>query len=104
MLCSVRHLLLKVFVYRNLVKALPWFTSVREKLQDPAYAGWFLSFNGSGSYHVPQCDANFDPPRCSNFYHDQDQSPGYPSGDGSCSEPCDCGEGQCGDIVLLVRH
>lgn len=28
-----------VFVYRNLVKALPWFSSVRAKLDDPAYSG-----------------------------------------------------------------
>jgi hypothetical protein len=28
-----------VFAYRNLVKALPWFTAVREKLDDPQYAG-----------------------------------------------------------------
>ena len=27
-----------VFVYRNIVKALPWFASVREKLDDPACA------------------------------------------------------------------
>ena len=27
-----------VFVYRNVVKALPWFASVREKLDDPACA------------------------------------------------------------------
>lgn len=33
-----------VFVYRNLVKALPWFSTVREKLQDPAYSGFFLKF------------------------------------------------------------
>ena len=26
----------KVFVYRNMVKALPWYASVREKLVDPA--------------------------------------------------------------------
>ena len=25
------------WVYRNVVKALPWFTSVREKLTDPMY-------------------------------------------------------------------
>ena len=30
----------KVFVYRNMIKALPWFTSVRKKLTDPAYAPW----------------------------------------------------------------
>ena len=34
----------RVFVYRNLVKALPWYTSVREKISDPNYAGWFLHF------------------------------------------------------------
>ena len=29
-----------VFVYRNVVKALPWFASVRAKLDDPKYSGW----------------------------------------------------------------
>jgi hypothetical protein len=122
----------RVFVYRNLVKALPWFTQVREKIQvprhvsswctefscgrphplcvcvfvcgrptrqkDPAYAGWFLKFSGTGNYHVPDCDANYSPPRCSDFYHDQDQTPEHPHGDGSCVKPCDCGEGvPCGE-------
>ena len=32
----------KVLVYRNLVKALPWMEEVREKLEDPAYFGWFM--------------------------------------------------------------
>ena len=32
----------KVFVYRNLVKALPWFESVRRKIEDPRYSGFFL--------------------------------------------------------------
>ena len=27
----------KVWVYRNLVKALPWFTDVRVKINDPQY-------------------------------------------------------------------
>lgn len=59
----------RIFVYRNLVKALPWFTSVREKISDPAYSGWFLKFSGSGNYHVPACDNNYDPPLCSEYYH-----------------------------------
>jgi hypothetical protein len=62
---------IRVLVYRNLVKALPWFTSVREKINDPAYAGWFLHFSGKGDYHVPQCDSNWKPPRCTELYHDQ---------------------------------
>ena len=39
---------LRCFVYRNLVKALPWYTSVREKINDPAYSGWFLPFKPGG--------------------------------------------------------
>lgn len=48
----------KVFVYRNLVKALPWYTGVREHTDDPAYADWFLPFAAvppkpDGTYYVP---------------------------------------------------
>jgi len=61
-------------------RALPWFSTVREKLTDPAYSGFFLKFAPSGplpngSYHVPQCDDNYDPPLCTPFYHDQEQTP-----------------------------
>lgn len=68
----------KVFVYRNIVKALPWFTTVREKINDPAYAGFFLPLlpGGSrpdGTYYVDPCDHNFNPPRCTTLYHDYEQ-------------------------------
>jgi hypothetical protein len=58
-------------------QALPWFSTVRAKLEDPAYAGFFLKFKPggafpNGSYHVPNCDADYDPPLCSAFYHDQE--------------------------------
>ncbi len=96
----------RIFVYRNLVIAYPWFPSVREKLVDPAYAGWFLKFGAppfsNGSYHVPRCDGAFSPPLCSAFYHSQDQTPGYPSGDGDCPGPCDCGGVPCG--FYLFNH
>merc|ERR1712070_408890 len=87
----------KVFVYRNLVKALPWYTDVRIKLDDPAYSGWFLKFKDgiNGSYHVPACTGR----KCSPFYHDQDQTPEYPHGDGSCTEECDCGDQPCGEYL-----
>ncbi len=42
-----------IFVYRNFVKALPWFTSMSKKTQDPAYSGWFLTYIGSGTYKCP---------------------------------------------------
>ena len=60
-----------VFVYRNLVKALPWFSTVREKILDPAYAGWFTRFSGKDDYHVPECAAE-NKSKCSMFYHGTD--------------------------------
>jgi hypothetical protein len=30
----------RVWAYRNTIKALNWYSSVREKLDDPAYASW----------------------------------------------------------------
>jgi len=72
----------KVWVYRNLVKALPWYTSVREKIMDPQYSGFFLKFKEGGSlpndqYHVPACSKSLvgNQEKCSEFYHDQEQTP-----------------------------
>jgi hypothetical protein len=46
----------RIFVYRNIVKALPWFQSVRSKLDDPAYEGFFLKFDSRQTpYHVRRC-------------------------------------------------
>lgn len=61
---------------------------MREKLDDPAYSGWFVRFKdykgpqSNNSYHVPACTYE----KCSGFYHDQEQTPEYPHGDGSCME------------------
>ena len=88
----------RVFVYRNIVKALPWYTSVREKLLNPAFSGFFLRFKDGlkGKYHVDPCTGS----KCSPFYHDQDQTPQHPRGDGSCSDDCDCGDGlPCGEYL-----
>ena len=42
-------------IYRNLVKALPWFGTVREKLIDPEYSGALAGFDltTSGSQRSP---------------------------------------------------
>jgi hypothetical protein len=75
----------RVWLYRNRIKALNWIGQVREKLDDPAYADWFVPFNSSyhgmtsnNSFHVPACDwygdAKSGPPKCSKFYHDQGTS------------------------------
>jgi hypothetical protein len=94
----------RVWIYKNIVKALPFFSEVREKLIDPAYSGWFLPFKSGGSlpngtYHVPTCDTAFDPPRCSTLYHDQEQTP--QSSSSLCgSHACDCGDGlPCGEYL-----
>ena len=86
-----------VFIYRNLVKALPWYTGVREKLTDPAYQGWFIPFRSSGSTVVPKCTLD----KCSDRYHDQEQTPEYPS---VCKEPCDCGSVPCGEYLWDHRN
>ena len=96
----------KVWVYRNIVKALPWFTTVREKILDPAYSGWFLKFrdgaHGEG-YTSPSCTKGQG---CSEFYHDQLQTP-TDKGSGLkpgrfaawCNETCDCGHQQDGTLL-----
>lgn len=96
----------RVFTYLNLVIAYPWFPTIREKLTDPAYSGWFIRFNptppNNGSYYSPPCDNNFNPPLCTDFFHSQDQTPGFPHGDGDCPGPCDCGGVPCG--FYLFNH
>lgn len=99
----------KVMVYRNMIKALPWFTSVREKITDPAYSRWFMNFSSEivanhSLSHVPVCDGNYKPPLCSNLYHDQSQTPGYPQGDGNCAAPgCDVGSVPVGEYLFDHR-
>lgn len=96
----------RVWLYKNLIKALPWITSVREKLLDPAFSGFFLPFDPQVTTpHVPPCDHSFSPPKCSALYHDQTQSPQFPTelqpGGGNCSAPCDCGPGlPCGEYIF----
>ena len=125
----------RAMVYRNVAKALPWFTSVRSVLGSPAHAAWFMPFGANktvnGSYHVPSCDKNYNPPLCSALYHDrgcpahkqprppsapprmrpqhpprarpqaEEQTPGYPGGDGTCSAPaCDVGAVPVGEYLF----
>ena len=102
----------KVFTYRNLVKALPWFKEVREKLDDPHYSGFFLKFRPNVSTftdtHVPRC-ADENRQKCSIFYHDQQQTPEVPTTsdpnpDGVCEEYCDCGTQPCGEYLWDHRN
>lgn len=103
-----------VFVYRNLVKALPWFTTIREKLLNPQYEGFFLKFHQNEDdskqpYHVPPCAAENNT-KCSHLYHDQLQTPQVPTPanphpDGSCRDECDCGRDlPCGEYIYDHRN
>ena len=94
-------------------------SSVREKLDDPKYASWFIKFkdykgpSSNNSYHVPACDwygNATSPPKCSGFYHDQEQTPEHPPSqpaypvDGACVEQCDCGAtNPCGEYIFDHR-
>ena len=35
----------RVWVYRNLVQPYANFVQLREKIEDPAYSGWFIHFD-----------------------------------------------------------
>ena len=80
------------------------FDTVRAKLDDPAYAGFFLKFNTT-TPHVPRCDNKTSPVKCSSFYHDQLQTPQWNGtvdvhslNDGNCTAGhCDCGKNPCGE-------
>ena len=88
------------WIYRNSVYGYPWYTSVRKALEDPAYADFFIKFKPNGPWTSKKCDAA-NTTLCSDFYHSQEQSPGYPHGDGDCAAPaCDCGSVPCGFYVF----
>jgi hypothetical protein len=60
------------WVYRNGIKALPWMTTVREKLEDKSYWGWFMPNKGCNpSPGVYTCGPN----ATTNLYHDFEQTP-----------------------------
>jgi hypothetical protein len=82
----------KVWVYRNSILALPWFSSVRTKLNDAAYEGWFMHYSKNGkanaSYHNAPCGHTGSGGArrvCTELWHDSsaprgDVGPNIPSG------------------------
>lgn len=95
----------RVMVYRNLVKALPWMSTVRAALEGADAEALFLAFaTPTSPSHSPRCDASFAPPRCSGLFHDQVQTPQFQNGskyDGVCERPCVCGGDDlpCGEYL-----
>ena len=77
------------FVYRNSIKALPWFTSVRKKLLDRAFERWFLPWAACKGY---DCGDN----ATANLYHSFLQTPNATG---------DCGAGVvCAQYFFDVRN
>jgi hypothetical protein len=118
----------KVFVYRNIVKALPWYTQVRKLLQNRSHWGWFIPYQGcldaaTGEYTCKN-NATGEIDATANLYHDEEQTPGWTGGgnggpDGVCngdikgnnasgptqSGRCDCGVGvSCGEYLWDHRN
>lgn len=95
-------------VYRNTVKALSWFSHVREKIIDPAFAGWFLPYNTNATapFQSPACDPVG---ACSTLYHDQMQTP-QPlivddGSNGTCTLSfCDSGGPPTGEFLWDLRN
>ena len=76
-----------------------WFSSVREKLCDPRYSDWFLKTAPGRKPRLPQCDASFSPPKCSDHWHDIGVAPKEcPGGQ------CDCGCVPCGQYLWNHRN
>jgi hypothetical protein len=91
----------KVWVYRNSAYGYPWYDTVRFILDDDAYSPWFLKYSGNPPYYSPPCDNNYSPPKCTNYFHTQMDTPlPGPGGYGECTPPaCNCGSKPCGFYV-----
>ena len=88
-----------VWVYRNSVKALPWFSIVREKLENQRYWGYFLPIanctDGKGIYFCGDTATD-------NLYHDFLQTP---TTNYSSTGVVDCGVGiECGEYLFDHRN
>lgn len=63
----------QVWVYRNLVQPYANFVQLREKIEDPRYAGWFMHFDNTTNDEklTPRCEANprLNKTLCTDLFH-----------------------------------
>lgn len=93
----------RVWTYKNSVYGYPWYTTVRFILDDEAYSPWFIKYSGRPPYTSPPCDDNYTPPKCTDYFHTQMDTPNIPGrkGYGTCAPPaCNCGSKPCGFYVF----
>jgi hypothetical protein len=95
----------KIWIYRNSVYGYPWYQSVRFILDDDDYSPWFIKFKSQPPWYSPKCDMNYNPPKCTEYFHTQMDTP-LPIGKGgygACtSTACNCGTKPCGFYVFNV--
>ena len=93
----------KSWIYRNSAYAYPWYNTVRFILDDEDYSPWFLKFKPNPPWYSPKCDVNYDPPKCTEYFHTQMDTP-LPQGKGgygACTgSACNCGSKPCGFYVF----
>ena len=83
----------RVWIYRNSILALPWLSAVRERLNDPAYADWFMhsAMANSSNGTDPKCGTtgpHGTVSKCTNLWHDPNQTPQH----ADCGPNIPCGE------------
>ena len=91
------------WIYRNSVYGYPWYQSVRFILDDEDYSPWILKFKENPPWYSPKCDNNYDPPKCTEYFHTQMDTPLPPGkgGYGACTgTACNCGSKPCGFYVF----
>ena len=89
---------------RNLVIAYAAFAEFREKIADPAYAGWFLPFSPQNNESItPRCSFNTRTNRsvCSDLFHTTQPWDGVGM---VRNGEMDCGEIPCGAYVFDHRN
>jgi hypothetical protein len=62
----------QIWGYRNLVQPYANFVQLREKIEDPAYSGWFVHFGpGNNDRLTPRCEVNprLNKTLCTDLFH-----------------------------------
>lgn len=86
----------KVWIYRNLVQGYANFKQIREKLEDPLYAGWFIPFGVNSSTSRCEVNPRLNRTLCSDLFHTKL---------GWTEDGHDCGNIiPCGDYVFDHRN
>jgi hypothetical protein len=92
----------RVWVYRNLVQPYANFVQLREKIEDPAFSGWFVHFGPDNDPKLtPQCELN---PRLNKTLYVSFRLSLYPMWCTDAHFTSDADEASCFDDVITYCH